>query len=105
MRGSPNSCPEVGSFEVRSMASSLVIHIAAGEDKHTEILSQDRIRIGASEDCELRLRASSLPLTDGAPQPLLELTRLNGHFRIKNFDQSLDLTHNGKPLVINQKIK
>ena len=87
------------------MASSLVIHIAAGEDKHTEILSQDRIRIGASEDCELRLRASSLPLTDGAPAPLLELTRINGHFRVKDFDQSLDLTHNGKPLVINQKIK
>jgi S1-C subfamily serine protease len=87
------------------MASSLVIHIAAGENKHTEILSQDRIRIGASEDCELRLRVSSLPLTDGAPGPLLELTRINGHFRVKNFDQSLDLRHNGKPLVINQKIR
>ena len=87
------------------MASSLVIHIAAGEDKHTEILSQDRIRIGASEDCDLRLRASSLPLTNGVAGPLLELARLNGHFRVKDFDQSLDLTHNGKPLVINQKIR
>jgi serine protease Do len=87
------------------MASSLVIHIAAGEDKHTEVLSQDRIRIGASEDCDLRLRASSLPPASGAPAILLELARTNGHYRIKDFDQSLDLTHNGKPLSLNAKIR
>jgi S1-C subfamily serine protease len=87
------------------MASSLVIHIAAGEDKHTEVLSQDRIRIGASEDCELRLQASSLPAEPRADGILLELARTNGHYRIKDFDQSLDLTHNGKPLAVNAKIK
>jgi S1-C subfamily serine protease len=87
------------------MASSLVIHIAAGEDKHTEVLSQDRIRIGASEDCDLRLRASSLPASEGASAVVLELARTNGHYRIKDFDQSLDLTHNGKPLSLNTKIK
>lgn len=87
------------------MASSLVIHIAAGEDKHTEILSQDRIRIGTGEDCDLRLRTSTLPQTDAENIPVLELVRLNGHFRIKDFDQTLDLTHNGKPLIINQKIR
>ncbi|HEX8844478.1 MAG TPA: trypsin-like peptidase domain-containing protein [Pyrinomonadaceae bacterium] len=82
------------------MASSLVIHIAAGEDKHTEVLSQDRIRIGASEDCDLRLRAS-----DDAPGLVLELARTNGHYRVKDFNQSLDLRHNGKPLSLNAKIK
>jgi hypothetical protein len=87
------------------MASSLVIHIAAGEDKHTEVLSQDRIRIGASEDCDLRLRASSLPTGAAANGLLLELSRTNGHYRIKDFDQSLDLKHNGKPLSVNSKIK
>src|SRR5215210_6227721 len=92
-------------FEVRSMASSLVIHIAAGEDKHTEVLSQDRIRIGASEDCELRLRASSLGSPEGAHAVVLELARTNGHYRVKDFDQSLDLTHNGKPLSPGAKIK
>jgi S1-C subfamily serine protease len=87
------------------MASSLVIHIAAGEDKHTEVLSQDRIRIGASEDCDLRLRASSLPAGETASAVVLELARTNGHYRIKDFDQSLDLRHNGKPLSLNAKIK
>jgi S1-C subfamily serine protease len=87
------------------MASSLVIHIAAGEDKHTEVLSQDRIRIGASEDCDLRLRSSSLPFETNTNGVVLELARTNGHYRVKDFDQSLDLKHNGKPLALNAKIK
>jgi S1-C subfamily serine protease len=87
------------------MASSLVIHIAAGEDKHTEVLSQDRIRIGTSEDCDLRLRASSLPSEPGGSGVVMELVRTNGYYRIKDFDQSIALTHNGKPLSINAKIK
>ena len=89
------------------MASSLVIHIAAGEEKHTEVLSQERIRIGSGEDCDLRLRASSFGSTesDDAPRTLLELARSNGHYRIKDFDQSLDLTHNGRLLSAGAKIK
>src|SRR2546421_2425242 len=87
------------------MASSLVIHIAAGEDKHTEVLSQDRIRIGAGEDCDLRLRASSLPSDLSAGGIVLELARTNGNYRVKDFDQNLNLTHNGKPLTLNAKIK
>ncbi len=89
------------------MASSLVIHIAAGEDKHTEVLSQERIRIGSGEDCDLRLRASSFGRAgdDEGPALALELARSNGHYRVKDFDQSLDLTHNGKPLAAGTKIK
>jgi serine protease Do len=87
------------------MASSLVIHIAAGEDKHTEVLSQDRIRIGTSEDCDLRLSASSLPPEATPNVIILELCKTNGSYRVKDFDQALDLTHNGKSLAINAKIK
>lgn len=89
------------------MASSLVIHIAAGEDKHTEVLSQERIRIGSGEGCDLRLRAEAFGSAEGddAPRLLLELGRSNGNYRVKDFDQSLDLTHNGKPLSAGAKIK
>ncbi len=89
------------------MASSLVIHIAAGEDKHTEVLSQERIRIGSGEGCDLRLRAEAFGSAEGddAPRLLVELARSNGHYRVKDFDQSLDLTHNGKPLSAGAKIK
>ncbi|MDQ3820004.1 MAG: hypothetical protein M3362_20335, partial [Acidobacteriota bacterium] len=87
------------------MAGSLVIHIAAGEDKHTEVLSQDRIRVGSCEDCDLRIRASSLPLDSSPSGVILELGRVNGHYRVKDFDRNLNLTHNGKPLSLNTKIK
>lgn len=36
---------------------------------------------------------------------MLELARTNGNYRIKDFDQSLNLTHNGKPLSPGAKIK
>lgn len=77
------------------MASGLVIHIEVGDDKHTEVLTHDRIRIGAGENCDLRLQASLVP---AASDTLLELARTNGHYRVSDFDQSLAITHNGAPL-------
>ncbi|MFH4377432.1 hypothetical protein WAJ76_22165, partial [Acinetobacter baumannii] len=64
------------------MASGLVIHVEAGEAKLTEILTQDRIRIGAGDDCELRLPRSVVPSPKGK---ILELARANGHYRIADF--------------------
>ena len=84
------------------MASGLVIHIAAGEDKHTEVLSHERIRIGAGENCDLRLRVSTLPVS--ADGTLLELFRTNGHYRVSKFDSTVDITHNGEPLTTGAKI-
>ncbi|MCA1593623.1 MAG: trypsin-like peptidase domain-containing protein [Acidobacteria bacterium] len=78
------------------MASGLVVHIASGSDRHTEVLSQDRIRIGSGEDCQLRLRSSALPAQSTLA---LELARTNGHYRVTDFDSSLDITLNGTPLV------
>jgi serine protease Do len=79
------------------MATGLVIHISSGEDRHTEILSDDNIRIGASENCDLRLRSSSLP-KNALSNVLLELNRANGSYRIMGFDPAVPLTLNGEPL-------
>ncbi|HEY0545961.1 MAG TPA: trypsin-like peptidase domain-containing protein [Pyrinomonadaceae bacterium] len=84
------------------MASGLVIHIVAGEDKHTEVLSHERIRIGSGEGCDLRLRVSSLPVS--ANGTILELARANGNYRVSKFDSALGLTHNGEPLSVGAKI-
>lgn len=84
------------------MASGLVIHIAAGEDKHTEVLSHERIRIGAGENCDLRLRVSTLPVSSN--DTLLELSRANGHYRVSKFDPAVVITHNGAPLAAGAKI-
>ena len=83
------------------MASGLVIHISSGEDKHTEILTDEQIRIGRTEDCDLRLRASDLPRPSEDAGVVLELGRTNGYYRVTDFDHSLEITHNGKPLERN----
>ena len=76
------------------MANGLVIHIASGKDKHTEVLTNEHIRIGSCEDCDLRLRLSALPIKVENNGVVLELTRANGAYRVVNFDESLDLRHN-----------
>src|SRR5215218_8597121 len=86
------------------MATGLVIHISSGEDRHTEILSDDNIRIGACETCDLRLRASSLPKS-AANTVLLELSRTNGSYRVTDFDPAVSLTQNGKPVNPGNEIR
>ena len=87
------------------MATGLVIHISSGEDKHTEILADERIRIGKCDDCAVRLRASDLPKVAIGDGLVLELARTNGSYRVSDFDSSLEITHNGKPVATNNEIK
>ena len=85
------------------MATGLVIHVSSGEDKHTEILTDKLIRMGRTEDCNLQLRASDLPARSA--EVVLELRRTSGLYRVTNFDQTIEITHNGKPLASNAEIK
>ena len=87
------------------MSTGLVIHISAAEDKHTEVLTDERIRIGNCDDCDLRLRLSSLPKRPANGGVVLELARTNGHYKVTDFDASLDLTHNGRPLQRDTEIQ
>lgn len=77
------------------MASGLVVHLEVGRERHTELLTQGRIRIGAGEQCDLRLTRDAVP---AARDLLLELEREDGHYHVTDFDPTLDLTHNGNPL-------
>ncbi len=86
------------------MATGLVIHISSGDDKHTEVLTDDRIRIGSCDDCGLRLRSSDLPKERGGDGLVLELARRNGSYRVTSFDSLIPLTHNGNPLVTDAEI-
>jgi serine protease Do len=86
------------------MATGLVIHISSGEDRHTEILTDDSVRIGASDGCDLRLRSSKLPKT-AANSVLLELSRANGSYRVSGFDPSVSLTLNGEPITSGSEIQ
>ncbi|MFZ0062996.1 MAG: trypsin-like peptidase domain-containing protein [Pyrinomonadaceae bacterium] len=87
------------------MATGLVIHISSGDDKHTEVLSGDRIRIGNCDDCDLRLRASALPKRPESDGLVLELALKNGSYSVVGFDAGLALHLNGQPLERDVHIK
>src|ERR1044072_5472284 len=87
------------------MATGLVIHISSGNDRHTEILTDERIRIGSSEGADLRLRASSLPQnsTNGY---LLELVRQeDGAYQVAAFDKALEVTKNSAEFAVGDLIE
>src|SRR6185503_10675918 len=86
------------------MATGLVIHISSGEDRHTEILTDDDIRIGTTDTANLRLRASCLP-REAANVVLLELTRLNGTYHVTRSEPTLPLTLNGEPVHTGAEIR
>ncbi len=87
------------------MATGLVIHISSGDDKHTEILTDRLVRIGRSDDCNLQLRAAHLPASAKGADVVLELQRNSGIYRVANFDQTVGLIHNGKPINPGAEIK
>lgn len=76
------------------MASGIVIHIAAGNEKRTEFFTGERIRIGADETCDLQIQISSISIGG----VWLELEDTDGVYRVLNFSPDLNLTVNGKPI-------
>src|SRR5215208_5726528 len=86
------------------MATGLVIHISSGKDKHTQVLTDQQVRIGSSEDCSVRLRAASLPNSANG-SAVLELVRRDGTYRITDFDNSLDLRLNGDAIDLTKLIE
>jgi serine protease Do len=87
------------------MATGLVIHISSGKDKHTQVLTDDHVRIGSCDDCAVRLRSSSLPKRSDESLAALELERHDGSYVVTGFDEALDLKLNGKALEFNEAIE
>jgi S1-C subfamily serine protease len=86
------------------MSNGLVIHVESEKDKHTEILTTDRILIGTSEECDLRLRGEELPAAVSTQHRIIELARSNGHYLISDFDPEVDAWLNGVPLTAGSPI-
>lgn len=81
------------------MASGLVVHIVAGNDRRTDVLSHERIRVGAGPGYELQLPPGLLPYSADPSVPVLELSRVPGdRFRITGFDHAVKILHNGQPV-------
>src|SRR5713226_7566708 len=84
-------------------SNGLVIHVSSLNDRSTEVVMRDVIRIGACEDCDVKIRLPQLPATP-VKGPVIELARLNGIYRIANFDATLEVKLNGRPIKPNRGI-
>ena len=76
------------------MAIGIIIHITVGTEKRTEFFSQERIRIGSDEACDLQIHA---PQT-GEERPWFDLENAEGVYRIVEFEDSLSLKINQNPI-------
>lgn len=76
------------------MAIGVIIHISVGTEKRTEFFSQERIRIGSDETCDLQIHA---PQT-GEPRPWFDLENADGVYRLIEFDDKVGLKINQNPI-------
>src|SRR5713226_3725122 len=84
-------------------SNGLVIHVSSLNDRSTEVVMRDVVRIGACEDCDVKIRLPQIPATP-VNGPVIELARLNGIYRIANFDATLEVKLNGRPIKPNRGI-
>ncbi len=75
-------------------AAGIIIHISVGAEKRTEYFVDERIRIGSTENSDVQIHSDKIDSSD----VWLELELTEDVYRIVNFEESLNLTFNGKPL-------
>src|SRR5216110_2258214 len=84
-------------------SNGLIIHVSSFNDRSTEVVTHDRIRVGTTDDCEVKVRLSKEPATP-TNGPVIELVRLNGIYRIDSFNPALEVKLNGRPIKANKGI-
>jgi len=84
-------------------SNGLVIHVSSLNDRSTEVVMSEHVRIGTSEECDVKI---SLAPAAGAPKngAVIEVTRTNGTYRIARIDPGLDVKLNGRPIKPNKGI-
>ena len=76
------------------MAVGIIIHVSVGKEKRTELFSEENIRFGADEACDLQIITEKV----AAKGVWLELELNDKIYRVINFQPSLNLTLNGSPI-------
>jgi S1-C subfamily serine protease len=76
------------------MALGIIIHISVGSEKRTEFFSEERLSIGSDENCDLQIHTKQLE----SAGVWLRLESAEGVFRVIDFNPSLGLTINQKPI-------
>ncbi|HSV32480.1 MAG TPA: trypsin-like peptidase domain-containing protein [Pyrinomonadaceae bacterium] len=84
--------------------TGLVIHISSVNDRSTEVVMSERIRIGACEDCDVKIRLPQQLIEATAKVPVIELARSNGSYRVTSLNSGVEIRLNGKRIRPNAAI-
>lgn len=76
------------------MAVGIIIHVSVGDERRTEFFSEKNIRIGSTGESDLQIHSRRV----GSEGVWLDLEFAEDVYRVINFQESLDLLHNGEPL-------
>ncbi|HBB97157.1 MAG TPA: hypothetical protein DC054_17405, partial [Blastocatellia bacterium] len=84
-------------------SNGLVVHVSSLNDRSTEVVVADTVRIGTGDNCDVKINLSqaSTSATDGT---VIEIQRVEGTYRIVNVDPGLDVKLNGRPIKPNKSI-
>jgi S1-C subfamily serine protease len=84
-------------------SNGLVIHVSSMNDRSTEVVMSEHVRIGTGDDCDVKIR---LPAAAGAPSDgsVIDVTRIDGTYRIAKIDPGIDVKLNGRPIKPNKGI-
>jgi S1-C subfamily serine protease len=84
-------------------SNGLVIHVSSLNDRSTEVVMSEHVRIGTGDDCDVKIR---LPAAAGAPSDgsVIDVTRIDGTYRIAKIDPGIDVKLNGRPIKPNKGI-
>ncbi len=76
------------------MAVGIIIHVIVGAEKRTEFFAEESIRFGSTESSNLQIKTGKISVTG----IWLELELEEDVYRIVNYNESLNLRHNGRPI-------
>ncbi len=78
-------------------SNGLVIHVSSLNDRSTEVVMTDTVRIGTGDDCDVKIRLAQTS-TNETNGTLIEVKRVDGTYRITSVDQGLDIKLNGRSI-------
>ena len=76
------------------MAVGIIIHVSVGKEKRTELFSEENIRFGADDSCDLQIVTDKVALQG----VWLELELTDRVYRVTKFRPELSLTLNDQPI-------
>src|SRR3989440_10142261 len=85
-------------------SNGLVIHVSSLNDRSTEVVVADTVRIGTGDICDVKIKLAQ-PSTNATDGTVIEIQRVEGAYRIVNVDQGLDVKLNGRTIKPNKTIK